>query len=139
MVLSAHPSLKGLSMCDKVPPDGPLTDLKASLQSGQVLLDHPSAALPPVLQKIISSAQCTVVALLSDYQKLPLFFYSPLLSKGLLHPRPISTPLTDHFVRGSKSATLSNRFPLFTPTPLHGFALCLCFFFFLPKQRKTGT
>ena len=53
-------------MCDKVPPDGPLTDLKALLQSGQVLLDHPSAALPPVLQKIISSAQCTVVALLSD-------------------------------------------------------------------------
>lgn len=41
----------------------PLTDLKALLQSGQVLLDHPSAAFPPLFLQssknhLISSVHC---------------------------------------------------------------------------------
>lgn len=41
----------------------PLTDLKALLQSGQVLLDHPSAAFPPLFPQssknhLISSVHC---------------------------------------------------------------------------------
>lgn len=50
-------------MCDEVLFDGPLTDLKALLQSGQVLLDHPSAALHPLFiqsskNHFISSVHC---------------------------------------------------------------------------------
>lgn len=87
----------------KVSPDGPLTDLKALLESGQVLLEHTSAALQSLLlqsSKINSSAQCTVVSVLSEYQRLRFpFFYTPLLSKGLLHQRPISL-LADHVPLG---------------------------------------
>lgn len=90
-------------------PDGPLTDLNALLQSGQVLLDHPSVAfhfplfLQPSKKKknhLIISGQCGCS--LKWVTETTLVLYTLLLSKGLLHPRPISPPLTDHLVRRRK-------------------------------------
>lgn len=96
---------------------------------GPPICRFPLCALPPALQQkkknhLIISGQCGCS--LKWVTETTLVLYTLLLSKGLLHPRPISPPLTDHLVRRRKVSHSFQR--IFT----------LWFLPYRKKERKTG-